>query len=149
MTDTSIIPTVAPSGTGCVECLEAGGWWLHLRRCAQRGHIGCCDSSPSRHATAHTESSGHPVIRSFEPGEDWFYDYRSSEFFNGPRLVGPEDHHGTSPYPAQPAEFLRTGKAFSTERAGLSPFRPYGLARFMPPLRLFAVKLETCLTAIL
>jgi hypothetical protein len=57
--------------------------------------------------------------------------------------------HGTSPYPAQPGEFLQTGKAFSTERAELPPFRPYGRARFMPPLRLFAVKLETRRTAML
>jgi len=67
----------APSTTGCVECLQAGGWWLHLRRCVECGHIGCCDSSPSQHATAHFHSTGHPVMTSFEPGEDWFWDYRT------------------------------------------------------------------------
>ena len=84
--------TVPPSGTGCKECLAAGGWWLHLRRCAACGHIGCCDQSPAQHATRHWEATGHPVIQSFEPGEDWFYDYRSEEFFVGPALAPPHSH---------------------------------------------------------
>ena len=65
-------PDVPPSGSGCVECTESGAWWLHLRRCAACGHIGCCDNSPGQHTTAHANMSGHPVIRSFEPGEEWF-----------------------------------------------------------------------------
>ena len=65
-----------PSGDGCVECLASPkGWWFHLRRCAKCGHIGCCDSSPSQHASKHAVTAGHPIIASFEPGEDWFYDY--------------------------------------------------------------------------
>ena len=72
---TAIDPSVAPSGTGCVECDAAGGWWVHLRRCAQCGHIGCCDSSPNRHASAHAAASDHPIIRSAEPGEDWSWCY--------------------------------------------------------------------------
>ena len=68
-------PTVPPSGTGCVECEATNGWWLHLRRCTQCGHIGCCDTSPSQHATAHAKATGHPVIRSLEPGEDWSWCY--------------------------------------------------------------------------
>ena len=67
----AIDPQARPSGTGCKECLETGGWWVHLRRCAQCGHIGCCDTSPSQHATHHYHASGHPVIRSFEVGEAW------------------------------------------------------------------------------
>ena len=55
-----IDPEVPPSGTGCAECLESGGWWFHLRRCAGCGHIGCCDNSPSQHATAHAELVGSP-----------------------------------------------------------------------------------------
>ena len=66
---------VTPSGNGCVECLRTGGVWVHLRRCAQCGHIGCCDQSPGRHATAHFHETTHPVIQSFEPGEDWFFCY--------------------------------------------------------------------------
>jgi hypothetical protein len=99
MSDTSVRPNVPPSGTGCVECLEAGGWWLHLRRCAECGHVGCCDNSPQQHATAHATSSGHPVIRSFEPGEDWFWDYRTNEFLSGPDLAPPEHHPLDQPVP--------------------------------------------------
>jgi hypothetical protein len=84
--------TVPPSGAGCVECEASAGWWLHLRRCAQCGHIGCCDNSPSQHASAHAQSTGHPVIRTFEPGEAWFYDYPSSTFFDGPDLAPPAHH---------------------------------------------------------
>jgi len=66
---------VAPSDEGCHECLAAGGRWVHLRVCQECGHVGCCDSSPNRHATAHNRGTGHPIIRSFEPGEEWFYCY--------------------------------------------------------------------------
>jgi hypothetical protein len=61
-----IDPTAWPSGTGCAECLESEGWWLHLRRCAACGHIGCCDSSPRQHASAHAKYSGRELIQSFE-----------------------------------------------------------------------------------
>lgn len=90
--DEAIDPTVAPSGDGCVECLATAGWWLHLRRCAKCGHIGCCDTSPSQHATMHEKHTGHEVIRSFEPGEDWFWDYSVEDYVEGPELVGPEHH---------------------------------------------------------
>ena len=66
---------VAPSGTGCVECLATGGWWFHLRRCAHCGHVGCCDSSPSQHASHHAADVSHPIVQSFEPGEDWLWCY--------------------------------------------------------------------------
>jgi Zn-finger in ubiquitin-hydrolases and other protein len=92
MSDSGINPTVPPSGTGCVECLQNDGWWLHLRRCAECGHIGCCDTSPSQHATAHAKSTGHNMIRSFEPGEDWFWDYTTEEFYEGPMLASPQHH---------------------------------------------------------
>jgi hypothetical protein len=93
-------PTARPSGTGCVECEAAGGWWLHLRRCAQCGHIGCCDTSPSQHATAHFKETGHPVIRSFEPGENWFWSYPSEDFYEtGPELPGPPCHPAGQPVP--------------------------------------------------
>jgi hypothetical protein len=60
---------------GCKECLASGGWWVHLRMCHSCGHIGCCDDSPSKHASAHARDIGHPLIRSAEPGEDWSYCY--------------------------------------------------------------------------
>ena len=94
-----IDPSVAPSGSGCVECEAAGGWWVHLRRCAQCGHIGCCDSSPSQHAAAHNASSGHPVIQSFEPGDDWFWSYEASDYVDGPRLADPQSHPVDQPTP--------------------------------------------------
>jgi hypothetical protein len=85
---------VPPSGTGCADCDAASpqGWWVHLRRCAACGHIGCCDTSPAQHATAHAESTGHPVIQSFEPGEDWFFDYETGQAFDGPELAQPDSH---------------------------------------------------------
>jgi hypothetical protein len=80
----------APSGTGCVECLATGGQWLHLRRCVECGHIGCCDSSPNRHATAHFAGVGHPLVQSFEPGEEWFWCYADDVAFEIPgRPVSP------------------------------------------------------------
>jgi ubiquitin-hydrolase Zn-finger-containing protein len=91
-TEDAIQPDVPPSGPGCVECLDGSGWWFHLRRCAQCGHIGCCDSSPSQHATAHWKATGHPVIQSFEPGEDWFWDYSSEQAGEGPSLAAPDSH---------------------------------------------------------
>ena len=56
---------------GCEECLKTGSWWVHLRMCQSCGHIGCCDSSPNRHATRHAVGASHPIFRSVEPGEDW------------------------------------------------------------------------------
>jgi hypothetical protein len=83
---------VPPGGTGCADCDSANpaGWWVHLRRCAACGHIGCCDTSPAQHATAHAESTGHHVIQSFEPDEDWFYDYETGQAFDGPDLRPPQ-----------------------------------------------------------
>ena len=66
---------VTPSAEGCEDCLRAGGHWVHLRVCQQCGHVGCCDSSPAKHATAHFRGTEHPIVRSFEPGEEWFWCY--------------------------------------------------------------------------
>lgn len=76
--------TVQPSGQGCVECLATGGRWVHLRMCTTCGHVGCCDSSPGRHATAHHHDQGHPVVRSYEPGEDWWWCYPEELIFMVP-----------------------------------------------------------------
>lgn len=64
-----------PESPVCPDCVAIGGRWVHLRRCTQCGHVGCCDDSPNRHATAHHDASGHPVIRSLEPGEEWLWCY--------------------------------------------------------------------------
>ena len=60
---------------GCEDCLKMGGRWMHLRVCRTCGHVGCCDSSPNRHATKHVHSSGHPIVTSLEEGEDWSWCY--------------------------------------------------------------------------
>ena len=92
MSSAGIDPSVPPSGPGCVECDAAGGWWVHLRRCATCGHVGCCDSSPAQHATAHFRETGHAVVQSFEPGEDWFWDYAREVGLTGPALAPPTAH---------------------------------------------------------
>jgi uncharacterized UBP type Zn finger protein len=66
---------VTPSSNGCEDCLRIGGTWMHLRLCMVCGHVGCCDNSPNRHATAHFDQEGHPLIQSFEPGEEWWWCY--------------------------------------------------------------------------
>jgi len=70
---------VAPSGDGCVECLQTGDAWVHLRLCLSCGHVGCCDSSKNKHATKHFHATKHPVMRSFEPGESWRWCYVDEE----------------------------------------------------------------------
>ena len=60
---------------GCEDCLKIGGRWVHLRVCRSCGHVGCCDSSPNQHASKHGAASGHPIVSSLEPGEDWSWCY--------------------------------------------------------------------------
>jgi uncharacterized UBP type Zn finger protein len=69
------------SVAGCEDCLRTGGKWLHLRICVTCGHVGCCDDSPNRHATAHAHESTHPIIRSLEPGEEWCWCYQDELAF--------------------------------------------------------------------
>ena len=76
------------STDGCVDCLATGGKWLHLRICLTCGHVGCCDDSPNRHATAHASSSDHPLIRSIEPGEDWSWCYVDEVGMRIPQITG-------------------------------------------------------------
>ena len=64
---------IPATAAGCEECLAAGTRWVHLRECLTCGHVGCCDSSPNRHARHHHEEDGHHVVRSAEPGESWIY----------------------------------------------------------------------------
>lgn len=66
------IRDVTPMTEGCEECVRDGEHvWFNLRLCLTCGHVGCCDSSPGKHASAHFQSTGHPIVRSFEPGETW------------------------------------------------------------------------------
>ena len=70
------IAAVEPSSPGCEDCLALGRRdWVHLRMCESCGHVGCCDNSPGRHATGHYRAVDHPIIRSSEPGEEWFWCY--------------------------------------------------------------------------
>ena len=82
-----------PSAEGCEDCLATGGRWVHLRMCQQCGHVGCCDSSPNRHATAHWREAGHPIVRSYEPGEDWWWCYPDELMF---------EVHGAPPAASHP-----------------------------------------------
>jgi hypothetical protein len=82
-----------PSGDGCEDCVAMGSHWVHLRRCTACGHLGCCDSSPNRHATGHHHLSGHPVVQSFEPGEDWYWCYDDELMFSLPSTGPSPSHH--------------------------------------------------------
>jgi len=75
---------VMPKCDGCEECLASGMDWVHLRVCLSCGHIGCCDSSEGKHATKHFHTTKHPIIESFEPGEDWGWCYVHSDFVELP-----------------------------------------------------------------
>jgi uncharacterized UBP type Zn finger protein len=74
-TDMIRIQQVERPAAGCEECLKTGGRWVHLRKCLTCGEVGCCDSSPNRHATKHFQATGHPIVTSMEPGETWVWCY--------------------------------------------------------------------------
>jgi len=101
------IRPVTPQSAGCEECLAAGDQWVHLRLCLTCGHVGCCDSSKNKHATKHFHATGHPVIKSAEPGEDWGWCYIDQIQIDD--VLG---EHGTPP--RQPAE--RGSKPDATTR---------------------------------
>jgi uncharacterized UBP type Zn finger protein len=75
------IRDVPPSAQGCEDCLKIGSRWVHLRECQICGHVGCCDSSPNKHATKHFHATQHPIVQSFEPGEDWLWCYVDEVLF--------------------------------------------------------------------
>ena len=79
------IRDVTPSADGCEECLAIGSTWVHLRLCLACGHVGCCDNSPNRHSTRHFDTTFHPIIRSFEPNEDWGWCFVDGVFLDTPR----------------------------------------------------------------
>lgn len=85
------VQAVEPSSAGCADCLAAGRHdWVHLRLCQSCGHVGCCDSSPGQHATKHFRAASHPVVSSYEPGEDWFWCYVDEVAFeleDGPQVL--------------------------------------------------------------
>jgi uncharacterized UBP type Zn finger protein len=81
------ISPVVPRTDGCEECLKTGSSWVHLRLCLTCGHVGCCDSSPGRHATKHFHRTGHPVIASLEPFEHWAWCYVDETMVDVPPRV--------------------------------------------------------------
>lgn len=85
LVDLTAIEPSTPAG--CEDCLRIGGRWVHLRLCMTCGHVGCCDSSPNRHASGHARDGGHLVVQSFEPGERWAWCYEDEELLDD---VGPE-----------------------------------------------------------
>ncbi len=92
------IADVQPSTRrGCEDCLRTGGHWVHLRMCLACGHVGCCDSSPNRHATGHFHQSGHPLMRSVEPGEDWGWCYVDEVELEGSELRPSSPAHAPGP----------------------------------------------------
>ena len=76
------------SSDGCEDCLKTGDPWCHLRICLECGHVGCCDDSPNRHATKHADETGHPIIRSLQPGEDWSWCYVDELVLAIPQVQG-------------------------------------------------------------
>jgi uncharacterized UBP type Zn finger protein len=82
------ITQLPDSVEGCEDCLASGAAWLHLRICLECGHVGCCDDSPNRHATAHANSSEHPIIRSLQPGEDWCWCFLDDLAMRIPEVQG-------------------------------------------------------------
>jgi uncharacterized UBP type Zn finger protein len=85
---------VTPRSNGCEDCLRIGDTWVHLRLCMICGHVGCCDQSKNRHATKHFHATGHPIIKSFEPGEDWGWCYVDQLFLEATNwpVRGPVAH---------------------------------------------------------
>jgi uncharacterized UBP type Zn finger protein len=86
--DHVLVTQLPESVDGCADCLATGGKWLHLRICLECGKVGCCDDSPNRHATAHSHASGHPIVRSIEPGEAWGWCYLDEVMMNVPQVRG-------------------------------------------------------------
>ena len=75
------IQAVKPNADGCEECLKTGGWWVNLRLCLFCGHVGCCDSSPGKHATAHYHATGHPVVQLGIEGHEELWCYADEVIF--------------------------------------------------------------------
>jgi hypothetical protein len=115
---------IAPSSwVGCTACLASGGRWVHLRLCLSCGFVGCCDSSPNRHASEHASAFAHPIVASFEPDEDWCWCYVDEVFFGigglwlPHRRLTPADLHGR----ATPADRAVSGSGNGSGPGGGAP----------------------------
>ncbi len=96
-----VVPVV-PQTAGCEECLRSGDSWVHLRLCLSCGHVGCCDSSPNRHARRHQQATAHPIVRSAEPGESWVYCFPDDAMLaeRSPQTAGTESTASSTSVPA-------------------------------------------------
>lgn len=83
-THRNVVKRVSARTLGCEECLAEGMAWFHLRVCRECGHVGCCDQSQGKHATAHFQETGHPVIEGYDPPEGWGWCYIDEEFVELP-----------------------------------------------------------------
>ncbi len=83
----STIQDVIPSADGCEDCLKIGDDWVHLRLCMICGHVGCCDDFKNKHATRHHHETGHPVIVSYEEGENWLWCYVDNVGFDTTKII--------------------------------------------------------------
>jgi hypothetical protein len=72
----------------CPQCVEIGSTWVHLRQCLSCGQTGCCSDSPNTHASKHADATGHPVMRSLEPDEDWMWCFPDEQQFRRARTGG-------------------------------------------------------------
>jgi hypothetical protein len=108
------IEPVTPGSAGCAECLASGSWWVHLRLCRTCGHVGCCDDSPNRHATAHFHATAHPIIEGYDPPEGWgwcFADQVEVELADAP-----------TPHPGPIPRFIDDeGRLIASAIRGLKP----------------------------
>ncbi len=91
----STIRKVTPGSLGCAECLKTGGWWVHLRVCRACGHVGCCDQSPGKHATAHFHATAHPIMEGYDPPEHWGWCYVDEVMFD--LSADPTEQNGPIP----------------------------------------------------
>src|SRR5438045_6016810 len=113
-THLNLISDVAPGAAGCEECLTSGDAWVHLRMCMVCGHVGCCDESKNRHATAHFHDTGHPIMRSFEQDEDWMWCYQDQVLIYPNATVQPSSGQPVEVQVATTKEFLRPLPLFSS-----------------------------------
>ncbi|MES2290376.1 MAG: UBP-type zinc finger domain-containing protein [Pseudomonadota bacterium] len=107
------INQVTPQSPGCAECLESGSWWVHLRVCRSCGHVGCCDDSPNKHATAHFQATRHPIIEGYDPPEGWGWCFVEQVEVDLP---------DTTPQPGQIPRFIDAdGRIILSAIRGLKP----------------------------
>jgi signal transduction histidine kinase len=127
-THLNLISDVSPGAAGCEECLASGDAWVHLRMCMVCGHVGCCDESKNRHATAHFHGTGHPIMRSFEQGEDWMWCYEDQVLIYPDAKLVDEGRRTKDEGTTSPSSFVQGGQPVEVQVATTKEFlRPLPL----------------------